>query len=174
MDNWQHRLHHLGRWLVPRQLGAGEGTRTPNPLFTKQELYRLSYANARPRSGWPGGHSEAMTGCSVVKTVYVHEQAWRELQRFSGVGRALATPSGAAAPTPSECQRRHPTVLRRSNPCPEGSQWGPRTGPGSGSAGPLGCQAQFIPNPPTILLYLNSVVRSARRRQGPGSTFLET
>ena len=32
---------------LPFRLGADEGTRTPNPLLTRQVLYRLSYASER-------------------------------------------------------------------------------------------------------------------------------
>ena len=35
--------------------GAGEGTRTPNRLFTKQVLYRLSYASGTDATTCRGG-----------------------------------------------------------------------------------------------------------------------
>jgi hypothetical protein len=153
--------------------GAGEGTRTPNPLFTKQELYRLSYANTRPRRAELRSRPAAVAPITTVlattsechggKAVRFYDQAGDApalaamLRCDSFGGRLPAGDSSnllrgwprrvthyrparpGAKETPRRASARQPGLRRQAV--------GPRGGPASGSAGLVGCQAQFIPEP---------------------------
>ena len=51
---------NLWKWSIERELGGGEGTRTPDPLLAKQVLCQLSYTPTS--NSVPLGRAERMCG----------------------------------------------------------------------------------------------------------------
>jgi hypothetical protein len=109
---------YAGLSLVMRR--AGEGSRTPNLLFTKQVLCRLSYASASTArsSAWPPNWERRPGG--LCEPLFV--------------ARRASFPPGSSG---------HDSLPARGSLANRLVREGRA---GVGSPGPQGCQARFIPN----------------------------
>lgn len=127
---------------------AGEGTRTPNRLFTKQVLYRLSYAST-PRAAKRGEN------CGIARSIHGAGSAV-DRERARGVAgedrvrsqRKLPRLLAKAAPRRLEATPKGdtpPTAFRAASRCTAGGGRAPGE-PRSRSASDSRCQAQSVPD----------------------------
>ena len=111
-------LNPSGRQPRPRlplaSAGAGEGTRTPDPLITNQMLYQLSYASHPKPSNYGGMGDRIATG--IFPLLLGARVGCRRATRAHGLGGASTTGVPVRIIAKTALTRHRVSYILRRNP----------------------------------------------------------